>query len=226
MKNILVIDDDVTLAKGLAEVLTAEQFNVLIANTGEKGFQMARRENVDLVILDLKLPDKTGEEICRDLRKQGIQIPILMLTSKRQERDKVTGLEVGADDYVTKPFGVRELVARIHALLRRKPEIKADIDEYTFGDVYVDFHKGEVLRKKKMVDVTARELRVLKFLIQHEGEVISRDMLLNEVWGYDEFPTTRTIDNYILSLRKKIEDDHAAPRHLLTIHTVGYKFVK
>ncbi len=226
MKNILVIDDDVTLAKGLAEVLTAEQFNVLIANTGEKGFQMARRENVDLVILDLKLPDKTGEEICRDLRKQGVQIPILMLTSKRQERDKVTGLEVGADDYVTKPFGVRELVARIHALLRRKPEIKADIDEYTFGDVYVDFHKGEVLRKKKMVDVTARELRVLKFLIQHEGEVISRDMLLNEVWGYDEFPTTRTIDNYILSLRKKIEDDHAAPRHLLTIHTVGYKFVK
>ncbi len=226
MKNILVIDDDVTLAKGLAEVLTAEQFNVLVANTGEKGFQMAKRENVDLVILDLKLPDKTGEEICRDLRKQGVQIPILMLTSKRQERDKVTGLEIGADDYVTKPFGVRELVARIHALLRRKPDIKADIDEYTFGEVYVDFHKGEVLRKKKPVDVTARELRVLKFLIQHEGEVISRDMLLNEVWGYDEFPTTRTIDNYILSLRKKIEDDHAAPKHLLTVHTVGYKFIK
>ena len=226
MKTILVIDDDVTIAQGVAEALTAEHFKVLIATTGEKGYLMAKRENVDLVILDLKLPDRSGEDICKTLRDEGVQLPILMLTSKRHEVDKVTGLEIGADDYVTKPFGVRELIARVHALLRRKSEIKADIDEYAFGDVYVDFSKGEATRKKKVLNLTVRELEILKYFFQHEGEVVSRDMLLNDVWGYEQFPTTRTVDNYILSLRKKIEADHTAPKHLLTVHTIGYKFVK
>lgn len=226
MKNILIIDDDVVIAKGLEESLKAEHFNPLVANTGEKGFLMAKRENVDLVILDLKLPDRNGEDICRQLRKEGVQVPIMMLTSKKQETDKVIGLEIGADDYVTKPFSVKELVARIRALLRRKSEIKPEIDEYTFGDVHVDFKKGEATRKKKEMKLTVKELEILKFFVQHEGEIISRDVLLNEVWGYEEFPTTRTVDNYILSLRKKIERDHSVPEHLLTIHTAGYKFVK
>ncbi len=226
MKNILVVDDDVAIASGLEEALTAEHFSVQVAHTGEKGFLMARRENIDLVILDLKLPDKSGEDICRELRQLGVQIPILMLTSKRHEIDKVKGLEIGADDYVTKPFSVRELIARVHALLRRKSEIKTDIDEYSFGDVYVDFTKGEVLRRKKPLGLTVRELEILKYFIQHQGEIVSRDMLLNDVWGYEKFPTTRTVDNYILSLRKKIEVDPTAPAHLLTVHTVGYKFVK
>lgn len=226
MKTILVIDDDVSIARGLEDALTAEHFKVLVAHTGEKGFLMGKRENIDLIILDLKLPDRSGETVCRDLRAAGIQIPILMLTSKKHETDKVMGLELGADDYVTKPFSLRELMARVRALLRRKTELKADIDEYTFGNVHVDFRKGEAIKQKTDLCLTVKELEVLKFFILHEGEVITRDSLLNEVWGYDTFPSTRTIDNFILSLRKKIEDDHESPRHLLTVYKAGYKFVK
>jgi DNA-binding response OmpR family regulator len=187
---------------------------------------MAKRENIDLLILDLKLPDKSGVEICKELRSARVQTPIMMLTSKKQEMDKVLGLEIGADDYVTKPFSVRELVARVRALLRRKSEIKTEIEEYSFGDIHVDFKKQQAFRKKKELTLTVKELEILKYFVEHEGEVITRDMLLNEVWGYEQFPTTRTVDNYILSLRKQIEDDHSSPRHLLTVHTAGYKFVK
>jgi DNA-binding response OmpR family regulator len=226
MKKILIIDDDMAITKGLEDALKAEHFEVLLAHTGERGFSIAKRENIDLVILDLKLPDKNGEEVCRDLRVAGVQTPIMMLTSKKQEMDKVLGLEIGADDYVTKPFGVRELVARVRALLRRKSEIKADIEEYSFGDVHVDFKKQQAFKKKKQLRLTVKELEILKYFVQHEGEVVTRDMLLNEVWGYEQFPTTRTVDNYVLSLRKIIEDDHSSPRHLLTVPTAGYKFVK
>jgi len=226
MKKILIIDDDVAIAKGLEDALKAEHFEVELAHTGERGFTIAKRENIDLVILDLKLPDRNGEDICRDLRRAGIQTPIMMLTSKKQEMDKVMGLEIGADDYVTKPFSVKELVARVRALLRRKSDIKADVEEYSFGDIHIDFKKQQVFKKKKELGLTVKELEILKYFIQHEGEVVSRDMLLNEVWGYERFPTTRTVDNYILSIRKHIEDDHSAPKHLLTVHTAGYKFVK
>jgi DNA-binding response OmpR family regulator len=226
MKTILVVEDDASIARGLKEALTGEHYQVLLANTGEKGYTLARRENIDLILLDLKLPDRSGEDVCRDLRKEGVNTPILMLTSKKHEMDKVMGLEIGADDYVTKPFSLRELSARIKALLRRKGELRKEIEEYSFGNVDIDFRKHEALVGGKPVRLSSREFDVLHFLIQHESEVVSRDMLLNDVWGYEQFPTTRTVDNYILSLRKKLEGERAAPRHILTIHTTGYKFIK
>jgi DNA-binding response OmpR family regulator len=226
MATILVVEDDAAILRGLEEVLTAEHYRVFTAPTGERGKTLGRKENVDLIILDLGLPDINGEEVCRDLRASGIGTPIMMLTSKSQEMDKVMGLEFGADDYMTKPFSVRELLARVHALLRRKGEIRKDLDVYAFGDVTVDFRRQETVRKGKKVKLSVREYAVLKFLILHEGEVVTRDMLLNSVWGYETFPTTRTVDNYILALRKKIEADATHPAHLLTIHTAGYKFMK
>ena len=226
MKRILVIEDDLAILKGLEASLRDEHYEVLSATDGEKGYQIGKRENIDLIILDLMLPKKNGQEVCAELRKEGVSTPILMLTSKKLEMDKVLGLELGADDYVTKPFSVRELLARVKALLRRKGEIRKDIDEYTFGDVHVDFRKQETTRNKKPLKLSAKEYEILKFFIQREGEVVTRDMLLDKVWGYETFPTTRTVDNYILSLRKKIENDSSKPKHLLTIHTAGYKFVK
>lgn len=227
MKTILIIDDDAAIVRGLEEVLKVEHFHVLSALTGEKGRALGKREHPDLILLDLKLPDISGEDICRDLRKSGIHTPILVLTSKKQEVDQVLLLEMGADDYVMKPFSTRVLVARIHAMLRRKAEVSGTIDDYAFGDVKVDFRKHEAAKGSSRLVLSAREYKVLQYLIQHSPGVVTREMLLADVWGYDEdtAPTTRTIDNYILSLRKKIEDDPSRPKHLITIPTEGYKFV-
>jgi len=226
MKRILVVEDDPAILAGLVTSLEEEHYEVLTASEGEKGYQMAKRENVNLVILDLMLPNKNGQEICRDLRAGGVNTPILMLTSKREEMDKVIGLELGADDYVTKPFSIRELHARIRALLRRKGDLKKDIDEYAFESVTVDFKKQEATKGGKPLKLSAKEFDILKYLIQHESEVVTRDMLLDDLWGYETFPTTRTVDNYILEIRKKTEDNPSKPKHLLTVHTAGYKFVK
>ena len=228
MKSILIIDDDATIVQGLEEVLKAEHFRVLCALTGEKGRGLAKREPVDLIILDLKLPDINGEEICRELRAAGNNTPILVLTSKKQEMDQILLLEMGADDYVMKPFSPRVLVARVHALLRRKAELTKEIDDYAFGDVIIDFKKQEAFRGKKALHLTSKEYKVLQYLIQHSPDVVTRDMLLFDVWGYDPdtAPGTRTVDNSILQLRKKIEEDCTQPRHLITVPTAGYKFVK
>ncbi len=226
MKNILVIEDDGAIVQGLTETLKAEHFDVHTSATGEKGIQLAKRENISLIILDLILPDMKGEDVCRTLRKQEIEIPILVLSSKKHEIDKVTMLEIGADDYVTKPFSPRELVARIHAILRRKSEIKKEIDDYAFGDVEIDFKKQEGKKGTRTLKLSSKEFEILKYFIQHESEVVTREMLLNEIWGYETFPTTRTVDNFILSIRKQIESDQTHPKHLLTVHTSGYKFVK
>ncbi len=226
MKRILVVEDDPAILRGLEAALSEEHYEVLRATDGERGYNVARRENVDLIILDLMLPKKNGMDICRDLRKDGVNTPILMLTSKKQEMDKVLGFELGADDYVTKPFSIRELMARIKALLRRKAEPTKDLDVYAFGDVHLDFKKQEATKGGKPLRMSSKEFDVLRYFILHEGEVVTRSMLLDEVWGYEHEPTTRTVDNYILSIRKQIEDNSARPLHLLTIHTAGYKFVK
>jgi DNA-binding response OmpR family regulator len=226
MKRILVIEDDPAIQKGLKESLEQEHYEVLTAADGLKGFQMAQRENIDLIILDIMLPGKNGQDICSDLRKLGVSIPILMLTSKKHETDKVLGLELGADDYVTKPFSLRELHARIKALLRRKAEINKDLEEIVFGKLVVNFKKQEAFKKGKRLGLSVKEFEILKYFAQREGMVITRTMLLDDVWGYDVYPTTRTVDNYILSLRKKIEDDPSDPKHILTVHTSGYKFLK
>ncbi len=226
MHTILVIEDDTAIARGIQESLKAEHYAVIVASSGLRGYNIAKTEPVDCILLDLKLPEKNGEDVCRDLRKDGVTIPILMLTSKKQVMDKVVGLEIGADDYMTKPFSAKELLARIRALLRRGGKLRARPDECAFGSVYVDFRKQEATKGKKPVRLSSKELEVLQYLVQHEGQVVTREMFLNDVWGYEQFPTTRTVDNYILSLRKKLEDLPAKPKHILTVYTSGYRFLK
>jgi len=199
---------------------------VLTSSYGEEGYKKGKKENIDLIFLDLMLPTTNGIEICKDLRLKGVSVPILMLTSKKEEMDKVLGLEIGADDYVTKPFSVRELIARIKALLRRNTEMKKELEEYSFDNVTLDFKKQEAYKNNNPLDLSTTEYNLLKYFIQFEGEVVTRHQLLDDVWGYDNYPTTRTVDNFILNIRKKIEDDPSQPKHLLTIHKAGYKFVK
>jgi DNA-binding response OmpR family regulator len=226
MKRILIIEDDPAIRAGLKETFSTEGYSVSEADTGTKGFELASNNNFDLIILDLILPGKDGIEICKDLRSDGVKTPIVMVTSRKEEIDKILGLEIGADDYVTKPFSIRELLARVKALIRRSTYEPGDIVEVAFADLKINFKKQEMLKGIKPVRLSATEYRILHYFIDHESEVISRDKFLDEVWGYDSYPTTRTVDNYILSLRKKIEDDPANPKHLLTVHKVGYKFVK
>lgn len=226
MQRILLIEDDRDISNLVRLHLADAHYTVDQVFDGQEGLVRALERQHHLIILDLMLPGMDGIAICQRLRAEKCPAPVLMLTSKAEEIDKVLGLESGADDYMTKPFSVRELLARIHAILRREHAIKKELDEYAFGSVVVDFRKQEATRKGKAVKLSVREYAVLKFLILHEGEVVTRDMLLNEVWGYETFPTTRTVDNYILALRKKLEGETATPRHLLTVHTAGYKFVK
>ncbi len=226
MKRILIVEDDPAIVLGLRDMLEAEHFEVLTAEHGETGLDMAREHKIDLLILDLMLPGKNGEEICRELRSSGFLQPILVLSSKSQELDKVLLLEMGADDYMTKPFGVRELLARIHALLRRaSPQPAHDADIIVFEHCTADLKKHQLSWPDGSVsELSAKEVRILGYFREHEGEVVSRDALLDAVWGYDSYPSTRTVDNYILSLRKKIEPDPSHPKHIVTVHTVGYKF--
>ena len=226
MKKILIIEDDPAIRTGLKETFITEGYNVSDADTGTKGFELAGKHDFDLILLDLILPGKDGIEICKELRSDGVKTPIIMVTSRKEEIDKILGLEIGADDYVTKPFSIRELLARVKALIRRSTYEPGDIEEVAFANLKIDFKKQEMLKGINPVRLSATEYRILHYFIDHEGEVISRDKFLDEVWGYDSYPTTRTVDNYILSLRKKIEDDPANPKHLVTVHKVGYKFVK
>ena len=226
MKKILIIEDDPAILNGLEETFKEEHFDVSTVMSGQMGYEKAREGVYDIIILDLMLPEKNGIDICKDLRKEGVSTPILMLTAKKEEIDKVIGLEIGADDYVTKPFSIRELVARVKALLRRPQEIRPEVEEYSFSNIHLDFRKQEAKRGTQSIELSVMEFKVMKYFIQREGEVIERNKLLDEVWGYENYPSTRTVDNLILNLRKKIEDDHSNPKHLLTIHGAGYKFVK
>jgi DNA-binding response OmpR family regulator len=224
MRKILIVEDDAAILCGLSESLNQQHYEIETATDGEEGFKKARKKNVDLIVLDLMLPKMNGEEICRKLRDEGVNTPIMILTSKNEEASKVLVLELGADDYVTKPFSLLELQARVKALLRRGTSSVEKVNEFLFGNVKVDFKKHEVVKKGKKVKLTEREFKLLKYLIEHRGEVITRDMLLDQVWGYDSFPTTRTVDNYILLIRHKIEDNPSRPKFILTVHTSGYKF--
>ncbi|HEY6950877.1 MAG TPA: response regulator transcription factor [Bacteroidota bacterium] len=226
MKKILIVEDDKAIVRGLTENLKKENFDVDSAGDGERGYEMARSAKYDLVILDLMLPKLGGLDICKRLRTEKVEVPVLMLTSKKEEVDKVLGLELGADDYVTKPFGIRELIARVNALLRRQSPIVTSLNECTFGDVHVDFKKQEAKKGKRAVEMSAKEFELLKYFAEREGEVLTRAQLLDDVWGYDVAPTTRTVDNYVLSLRKKVEDNPSKPKHFITVHTAGYKFVR
>jgi len=224
--KILVVEDDPHISLGLEEILKGEGFEVSVCTRGDKAVESVSRIHPQLVILDIMLPGANGFEICRQLRAKKASVPILMLTAKSQEMDKVIGLDCGADDYVTKPFGVRELVARINALLRRthQPEAGAE-SSFQIGDAVIDPKKFEIRRGKTTDELTARELKLLQLFHAHPGEVFSRDKLLNEVWGYNYYGTTRTLDQVIVQLRKKLGDSGESPRHLITVHGVGYKLV-
>jgi DNA-binding response OmpR family regulator len=225
MKRILIIEDDTAILRGLKDNLATEHFEVLSESDGVRGYQAAKKSQFDTIILDIMLPSMNGMEICKQLRSDGIQTPILMLTSKGAELDKVVGLEIGADDYMTKPFSVRELIARINALLRRQSAIISEITEFSFGEIHLDFKKQEAWKGAKNIDLSAKEFELMKYFIQRQDQVVTRNQLLDDVWGYEITPTTRTIDNYILGLRKKIEKNPSRPIHLITVHTAGYKFV-
>lgn len=225
-EKILIIEDEEDLVKGLKLNLVDEGYEVDWAFNGVEGLRKAQQEPPDLIILDIMLPEMDGLEVCRELRKKNLGMPIIMLTAKGEEVDKVVGLEIGADDYITKPFSIRELLARIKAHLRRaKREEKAVPQVYSFGDVEIDFAHFEARRKGQELNLTSLELEILKYFIAHRGEVISRNELLDKVWGYDRYPTTRTVDNHILKLRKKIEDDPAHPQYIRSVYAVGYRFL-
>lgn len=226
MTKILLVEDDPAIRLAITESLVDENYTVDEANNATEAFKKLYEKKYDLILLDLVLPDMDGIELCNKLRNEDIKVPIIMVTSRKDEIDKIIGLEIGADDYITKPFSMRELLARIKALLRRVSFDSGNLSKISFGNVSVDFKKFEALKDGKPIKISATEFRVLHYFIQHEGEVISRDRFLDDVWGYDSFPTTRTVDNFILSLRKKIEDNPAEPRHLITVHKIGYKFVK
>ncbi|MBI4564046.1 MAG: response regulator transcription factor [Planctomycetes bacterium] len=223
MPTILIVEDDRSILAGLADLLRLEGFDVLTARDGATGLKLALHEHVDAVILDLLLPKLDGYDVCRRIRKDGLAVPILMLTAKAQEADKVVGLEVGADDYVTKPFGVAELVARIRALLRRAPA-PDHAEPYEFGNVRIDFERRRVERSGKEVILTAREFELLRHFVENRGRVLTRDALLRAVWGYEDPPVTRTVDTHVASLRKKLERAPSKPRHFVGVHSVGYRF--
>ena len=210
---------------GLRDNCEFEGYEVIVASDGESGIHQTLHGRPDIILLDVMLPKLSGLDVCRHLRKKGVETPIIMLTARGQEMDKVIGLEVGADDYVTKPFGVKELLARVRAHLRRANSLNS-IQEYSFGDVELNFRTYEATKSGRSVDLSPREFDTLKYLIVHEGDVVTRDQLLEIVWGYNAFPLTRTVDNHIAKLRHKLESSPSDPRHILTVHRVGYKFVR
>ena len=232
MSRVLVIEDEPGLVMALTQRLSSEGYEIETAKDGERGLALGVSRPFDVIVLDLMLPRKNGFDVCRDLRQRGINTPIIMLTARGQVVDRVVGLKLGADDYLTKPFAMMELLARIEALLRRtaaqpsSPRISASSpDLYQFGSVRVDFRRTIVTRDNKPVNVSAREFKLLRYLIEHPGTTVSRDELLNEVWGYNSLTTTRTVDVHISSLRQKIEEDPRHPQSIVTIHGFGYKFV-
>ena len=220
--RILVVEDDPTLLFGLRKNLQLEGYEVLSAADGEKGLQLAVDERPDLMVLDIMLPELNGFELCATLRKNSIKTPVIFLSAKSTETDKITGLDLGGDDYMTKPFSIKELIARVNSLLRRLRE--EDEEPYRFGEVEVDFRGQSVSLAGEPVALTSREYDLLRFLIRSRGKVLPRDTILKQVWGFDYYGTSRTIDNFINRLRQKIEDDVNKPRFIVTVRGVGYKF--
>jgi len=229
--HILVTEDDHNIRTGLIDTLESEGYHAAGAADGIQALKMFKHEKYDLVILDIMMPGKSGYDVCREIRSQNEDVPVIILTAKGEEIDKVVGLQLGADDYITKPFGVHELLARISAVLRRstrskKPAIQEDKtpDSFTFGSVLIDAIQYRIRKGKRVVDLSDRELQLLKYFYSHPNEVLSRDRLLNAVWGIDFFGTTRTLDQHIAQLRKKIEPDPGHPTVITTVHGVGYRY--
>ena len=223
MPRILVVDDEPEIVRGLEDNLRFEGYQTVSATNGEDGLALALSDAPDLVLLDIMMPKMSGWDVCRALRGRGVDVPVIMLTARGAEVDRVLGLELGADDYVTKPFSLRELLARVRAVLRR-PGPRQKFEEFAFGDVRIRLRGRQVFRAGREVRLTRKEFDLLVFLVEHRGEVVTRERLLDEVWGYERFPTTRTVDTHILRLRRKFEADPDRPAWILTVHGQGYKF--
>jgi two-component system alkaline phosphatase synthesis response regulator PhoP len=224
MTRILIVEDDPAMSVALRDGFEFEKYSVEMAADGEEGLRLATRGDHDLLILDVMLPKKSGLDVCKELRRNGSPTPVIMLTARGQEIDKIVGLKLGADDYVTKPFSFMELLARVEAVLRRASRPTAG-DEYAFGEVTLDFRTYQATKARLPIELTPREFRILRYFIDHSDEVVTRESLLNHVWGYDSSAFTRTVDTHMARLRQKIEKTPGEPRHLLTVHRVGYKFV-
>ena len=223
--RILLVEDEPSLVLTLTDRLEAEGYRVETAGDGEEALARAAAGAFDLVILDVMLPGRNGFDVCRDLRQRGLQVPILMLTARAQVVDRVVGLKLGADDYLTKPFEMLELLARVEALLRRaRTPIAPSVGAYAFGDVQVDFRRAEVSRGGQALALSALEYKLLRYFVENRGQVLSRDELLDRVWGYDAAAQTRTVDVHVASLRQKVEPNPSRPQHIVTVHRLGYKF--
>jgi DNA-binding response OmpR family regulator len=222
-KLVLLVEDEPDMVRGLKDAMEFEGFTVASAATGEEGIAKARKEKPHLIVLDLMLPDMNGYRVCEEIRQSNQQVPIIMLTARNQESDKIRGLEVGADDYVTKPFSVGEFLARIKALFRRLERANIHEEVVTIGQAKVDLKKHTVTRNRKTEPLTFYEVEILKLLFERKEEPVSRDEILDKIWGIEASPTNRTVDNFIVKLRRKVEDDHKQPRHILTVYGLGYK---
>jgi DNA-binding response OmpR family regulator len=225
MAKILIVEDEPNMVAGLRDNFEFEGYQVISAPDGVSGLERALSEAPDLVILDVMMPRMSGLDVCKQLKTKKPAIPIIMLTARGQEVDKVVGLELGADDYITKPFSIRELLARVKAVLRRAGITPRPGERYAFGDIEVNLRNCRVSKRGKEVDFSSKEFELLKYFLHHPGETLSRDRLLEEVWGYAHFPTTRTVDAHIVRLRQKVEPKPDEPRFILTVHGTGYKFV-
>jgi two-component system alkaline phosphatase synthesis response regulator PhoP len=224
VKRLLLVEDEPGLVITLTDRLTREGYGVETTADGESALERATSEAFDLVLLDIMLPQMNGVDVLRELRRRGVEVPVIMLTARGQVVDKVVGLKLGADDYVTKPFEMVELLARIEAKLRRAPSRTTSPDVHQFGDIQVDFRKAEVTKAGAPLDLSAREFQLLRYFLEHRGATLTREELLNEVWGYNSMPSTRTVDVHVAWLRQKIEPNPRHPQFILTIHGLGYKF--
>jgi DNA-binding response OmpR family regulator len=223
MQRILIIEDEKEMVRGLKDILEFEGYEITAVSEGKSGLQSALKDEPDCIILDLMLPDLNGYQVCEEIRRHKMKTPILMLTAKGQEYDKIRGFEVGADDYLTKPFGVGELLARVMALLRRSGQYASELDILRVGSSLVDVKHFTVKRDKRELSLSHYEVEILRLLYASAGRPVTRGEILDKVWGMDCYPTNRTVDNFIVKLRKKIEDDYRNPKHILTIYGVGYK---
>ena len=223
MPRILIVDDEPEMVRGLEDNLRFEGYQTLSAGNGKDGLALALKEAPDLILLDVMMPQMSGWDLLRALRQKGLDLPVIMLTARGEEVDRVLGLELGADDYVTKPFSLRELLARVRAVLRQ-PGARQKFEEFTFGEVRIHLRGRQVFNRGKEVRLTRKEFDLLRYLVEHRGEVLTRDRLLDEVWGYERYPTTRTVDTHILRLRQKFEKDPERPAYILTAHGQGYRF--
>jgi two-component system alkaline phosphatase synthesis response regulator PhoP len=222
VNRVLIVEDDPSMAAALRDGFESEGYEVRVANDGTSGLSAAVSDPPDLLILDVMLPKMSGLDLCRKLREDGSRVPIIMLTARSQEIDKVIGLRTGADDYLSKPFGFMELLARVEALLRRASPHDSSVLQ--FGDIRMDLDKREVRRKGQQLDLSPREFRLLAYLVRHRGAVIERETLLDAVWGYQNAPLTRTVDMHVAKLRRKLEEDPANPQLIVTVHRAGYRF--